>query len=797
MDLKKFWGCIKKSYRKLSFYEFITIVFFAFVISGIIVGDVLALDNVTMKYQVPIVSGESPQTLPLYINMVYKWLMGAGLVLVGIMVTIGGFMYVSSGGDSKSIGTGKKYIINALIGMLLLSSAYLILNTINPDATEMEDIVVKPVEGEELQTQIEVPFGCECYRDTDCINGATSAYFCDWSYGGSLVYDANRKSKLQKVLDPYAEYIIEATIFIAVAFGTAGTGLVPLVASKLATAGRAAVTVGRIVGRVVWGAAKITFKWVVVPLTSVVVGAAIANPVLVFMLVLMMAGGASFDMNSTFVKKCNKPSGDVKGVCLPNSFRYGRLKPHGSGLTDVDMLTGKTNQNGIFSIYNFDGTLPKRGYYFREETPFALAVSDQDANKLSSESIEHYYQHGYTKGIANTDGCASNKDRYATTYCPCIEWEEGFTFIKCKREATCANLKLNDIKIIKVSVGTYSNTGVPLKNSQICLTGTEGELCQTNDDCGKGLECVNLEELGRSVAGSDWKKFAVRYSIFRRSVRTSATDVGDMGTLVDPWNRDKVCMYSKNADKASLILSMQKPAGGITDIGELSCMSGLEKMVNGYEFPCSRGTIKLDYCSMPTDKFHDYLKTGKAVKMSESLYDEALKGLSGNGAITQSYETFDSYYDMNVLSASERSYKLVDRCNYLSTHESLNCMTGGGNFEGPTNVRTMNVCTSKALDSYNRNYIRKNANNMDNYKRVAPEEYDYYRFVFNYDNDEFVSFCKGIDVNCPCDLQGLKSMSLVIPEVANGPIKQSLCLKQNKGFLNYAFFAFLVQPAGP
>ncbi|HOX96815.1 MAG TPA: pilin, partial [bacterium] len=455
MDLKKFWDCIKKSYRKLSFYELITMVFFAFVISGIIVGDVLAADNVTMKYQVPIVGGQNPQTLPLYINVVYKWLMGAGLVLVGIMVTIGGFMYVSSGGDAKTIGTGKKYIINALIGMLLLSSAYLILNTINPDATEMEDIVVKQVEGETLKSTVQVPWGCECHVNTDCINSVTSAYFCDWSGGGKLVYDAYVKSPITATLDEYVEAIIIAVGVTALVFGTAGLGAVPVLAKVGTTLVRGALTVAKFGTKVAWGAIKFTAKWILPSAVSLVV----SNPALAVMAAFyFIGGGAAFDFElTTFEKTCNKPSGEVKGICLPNVFRYARLRPHAWGETDLVKSGKNPYEIGIFSIYNTDGTIPQRKSYFGDQQPFTI-IAD---NSQQMVSVSHNFKDFITDGIANTDGCQSYIDKYYENYCPCLEWfGDNSVFLQCKRQAKCATLE-----------ATGKVAGGQADGRQICLTG--------------------------------------------------------------------------------------------------------------------------------------------------------------------------------------------------------------------------------------------------------------------------------------------------------------------------------------
>jgi len=73
------------------------------------------------------------RTFPQYIEGLYKF----GIWTVGLaalfMISVGGFIYLSSGGNSSTMGTAKKYIWDALIGLSLALLAWLVLNIINPD----------------------------------------------------------------------------------------------------------------------------------------------------------------------------------------------------------------------------------------------------------------------------------------------------------------------------------------------------------------------------------------------------------------------------------------------------------------------------------------------------------------------------------------------------------------------------------------------------------------------------------------------------------------------------------------
>ncbi|EKE15634.1 MAG: hypothetical protein ACD_11C00116G0021 [uncultured bacterium] len=71
--------------------------------------------------------------LPQLLSAIYKF----GIWTVGIaamfMIVIGGFMYVSSAGNTSTAGSAKNIITDALIGLVVAMAAYLFLYVINPD----------------------------------------------------------------------------------------------------------------------------------------------------------------------------------------------------------------------------------------------------------------------------------------------------------------------------------------------------------------------------------------------------------------------------------------------------------------------------------------------------------------------------------------------------------------------------------------------------------------------------------------------------------------------------------------
>ncbi len=76
-----------------------------------------------------------------YISAAYRYLIGVSVIAAIIMVMYGGFRYMvgSAMGDVKR---GKKIILDAILGLVLVLSAYLILQTVNPRLTELKGVFV-------------------------------------------------------------------------------------------------------------------------------------------------------------------------------------------------------------------------------------------------------------------------------------------------------------------------------------------------------------------------------------------------------------------------------------------------------------------------------------------------------------------------------------------------------------------------------------------------------------------------------------------------------------------------------
>ncbi|MDD3284295.1 MAG: pilin [Patescibacteria group bacterium] len=72
-----------------------------------------------------------------YMIKLYDYLVYLAGVLAVVVIMIGGFQWVSAGGNQSKIGEAKERISGAIIGLVLAIGSYLILDTINPNLLSM------------------------------------------------------------------------------------------------------------------------------------------------------------------------------------------------------------------------------------------------------------------------------------------------------------------------------------------------------------------------------------------------------------------------------------------------------------------------------------------------------------------------------------------------------------------------------------------------------------------------------------------------------------------------------------
>ena len=122
------------------------------------------------ELEVPIPGMSTKPLLPEYIVGIYNFaLMIIGIICFGALL-YGGFRYLISAGNPTVMANARDQIFSALLGLIILFSAYLILRTINPELVILYQ--------EPPQT-----FGCtkkeDCPAKTDCEDNIKCKYCKD------------------------------------------------------------------------------------------------------------------------------------------------------------------------------------------------------------------------------------------------------------------------------------------------------------------------------------------------------------------------------------------------------------------------------------------------------------------------------------------------------------------------------------------------------------------------------------------------------------------------------------------
>lgn len=88
-------------------------------------------------------TGKTKPDLKVWIESTYKFFMWAVGICALFMITIGGFTYMTSAGNTSKAGTGKQIITDAIIGLILALVAVLLFTVINPNITKV-NVTINP-----------------------------------------------------------------------------------------------------------------------------------------------------------------------------------------------------------------------------------------------------------------------------------------------------------------------------------------------------------------------------------------------------------------------------------------------------------------------------------------------------------------------------------------------------------------------------------------------------------------------------------------------------------------------------
>ena len=121
-------------------------------------------DDAPYTLNVAIGNVKEVANLPTYINDIYVWLLPAASLVAVVMMMIGGLQYVMSRGKSKYIEKAKTRITNAITGLVMLLSIFVLLNLIDPRLTALNALRIPMIKE---VTILDVESSCERLTDTD------------------------------------------------------------------------------------------------------------------------------------------------------------------------------------------------------------------------------------------------------------------------------------------------------------------------------------------------------------------------------------------------------------------------------------------------------------------------------------------------------------------------------------------------------------------------------------------------------------------------------------------------------
>jgi len=172
----------------------------------------------------PILRGSDYITIPWlaqYIGGLYTFLLSIVGMVAAVVMVVGGFEYLTSGGDKTRAGKGRKRIVNAVTGLVLALSSYVILYVINPELTRFDGLQILSVQTDVWQSGIDSAMGTTTAdtalgEDASVTEGTppTSAAgdytytikTCPWTWETT-----QRDDRKEEFIRKYQQYLTKAT----------------------------------------------------------------------------------------------------------------------------------------------------------------------------------------------------------------------------------------------------------------------------------------------------------------------------------------------------------------------------------------------------------------------------------------------------------------------------------------------------------------------------------------------------------------------------------------------------------
>ena len=145
----------------------LAVVFISFLLGGFCFAQGCFAQGRTLEIDYPqlgIQDVQQPTTtkafLPAYIEYIFTWAIIIAGLLAFFALVYGGILYMTSGGNPSKMSDAREQIIAGFLGLIILLSSFLILNTIDPQLVILEQVKFEPaVSGIKIYSMDDQP-GC-------------------------------------------------------------------------------------------------------------------------------------------------------------------------------------------------------------------------------------------------------------------------------------------------------------------------------------------------------------------------------------------------------------------------------------------------------------------------------------------------------------------------------------------------------------------------------------------------------------------------------------------------------------
>src|SRR3989344_2810229 len=124
---------------------------FAYIVLAIIFILELSLPISAMAQEVPPDTGfticQKQAGLSVCIKQIYLLSLGLGSLVAMLMIVLGGYEYMTAGGNAEQVQKGKEHFVSALTGLVILFVAFILLYLINPDLVKFKNLSLPDIPG--------------------------------------------------------------------------------------------------------------------------------------------------------------------------------------------------------------------------------------------------------------------------------------------------------------------------------------------------------------------------------------------------------------------------------------------------------------------------------------------------------------------------------------------------------------------------------------------------------------------------------------------------------------------------